>query len=943
LAVMTDPGSYETTASRAIEQPLRRLRQAIRIYVFAEGLARVLFYLGLWFWLGLLADYGVFELFAVDWVQELPRSVRGVILSALTLGLLVLIAMTWLWRLLGGIREQALAIILERRFPALLGDRVITSVELGNAPESLGYSRPMLDRTMAEAAERIERVRLRDVFDWQRLRRLAIRALVWTVGLYLLVGAAYCIRHRVGLFSFARRFENVMLIWMERNILLRNTIWPRKAHLELLNEQFRTTDEMRVGRDAPPPTLRVRAWKWVIADGNRSRAPEGWRALLFNDLDRLGERVDGELVPLAWREWPMDRIEMELESGSARAHEELGRLLARLHDLAASPSGSRVVRELEIPQEVTVNYTGASSRSEQTLQKQVGNEYSGLADVKETVRFTVRGKNYYTPPKWIRVVPPPSIVDLKIEEAQPAYLHHHPPRDGSAADLRGLKQVFPARPITLTGDTSRIDVPAGTDLVLTCKVDKELERGVSLVPARPNEPLPAIAVNYLDSRSFSLSFKNLTALVDFNVRMTDTDGVAGGRHLIIKSVEDSPPEVDAQVEVVRKTGQGYLVTPAASVPMSGRIRDDHGLAQAHYSYLLERSNTPLIRDISLLASAWSAVPDAPLSLMWVVYCVTDGKKLLSETALAAVQTQPMQSFDQLLRERMSDLEPLVKLKEALRQSPRQKLLTEYSIDPDIESFSVAALDLKVNDERAVQPHYRLQLWVTATDNNIETGPRTGQGKERFVLLVVSENELLAEIAKEEESLHIKLEEAVTRLKDSRIKVDKIAEELPGLKANEFSPLARRAEEMDDAVVRSWDACREVLTDYKRILKELKVNRVQPGMIAKVSDKICDPLEGTINLEFVNADEAIRDLARKLDGQNSDRQAVDAARQSLDQLIARLASVLDAMADVTSINKIIEMLVKIEKGERQEYERLQLLLKQKQEEFLDSLSEPKKPK
>jgi hypothetical protein len=943
LAVMTGPAPVETTAARAIGEPLRRLRRGIRLYVFAEGLALVLVYVGLWFWLGLLADYGVFEIFAVDWVQELPRSVRGVILLALTAGFFFLVSITWLRRLLPGIREQALAIILERRFSGLLGDRVITSVELADAPDSLGYSRPMLERTMAEAAERIERVRLRDVFDWQRLRRVAVRALVWTVGLYCLVGAAYCIRHRAGPLAFARRFENVALIWVERNILLRDTIWPRKAHLELLNEQFRTADEMRVGRDAPPPTLRVRAWKWVIADGDRARAPEGWRALLFKDLDRLGERVDVERVPMAWRDWSLDRIEMEVASGSLQSRQELGALFTRLHDLAASPSGSRLVRELEIPEEVTVNYTGASSRSEQTLQKQVGNEYSGLADVKETVRFTVRGRNYYTPPKWIRIVPPPSIVDLKIEESQPAYLHHHPPRDGSATDLRGLKQIFPARPITLTGDTSRIDVPAGTDLVLTCKADKDLEHGISLVPARANEALPAIAVNNMDSLSFSLSFKNLSTLVDFNVRMIDTDGVAGGRHLIIKPVEDAPPEVDAQVEVVRKTGQGYLVTPAASVPMSGRIRDDHGLAQVHYSYLLERSNTPLVRDLSLFSSAWSAAPDAPMSLLWAVFCLTDGKKLLSDPALAAAQTQPMQSFDQLLRERVRDQEPLSKLKEALRRTPSQQLLTEYSIDPDIESFSVSALDLKVNDERAVQPHYRLQLWVTATDNNIETGPRTGQGKERFVVLVVSENELLAEIAKEEESLHVKLDEAVTRLKDSRVKLEKISEELPGLKANEFSPLARRAEDMDDAVVRSWDACREVLSDYKRILKELKVNRVQPGMIAKVSDKICDPLDAAINLEFVNADEAVRDLTRKLDSHSSDRQAVDAARQSLDQLIARLASVLDAMADVTSINKIIEMLVKIEMGERQEYERLQLLLKQKQEEFLDNLSEPRKPK
>ena len=53
------------------------------------------------------------------------------------------------------------------------------------------------------------------------------------------------------------------------------------------------------------------------------------------------------------------------------------------------------------------------------------------------------------------------------------------------------------------------------------------------------------------------------------------------------------------------------------------------------------------------------------------------------------------------------------------------------------------------------------------------------------------------------------------------------------------------------------------------------------------------------------------------------------------MIGRLNGVLDAMADVTTVNRIIEMLVKIEKGEREEYERLRKLLKQKQDEVLEN--------
>ncbi len=83
-------------------------------------------------------------------------------------------------------------------------------------------------------------------------------------------------------------------------------------------------------------------------------------------------------------------------------------------------------------------------------------------------------------------------------------------------------------------------------------------------------------------------------------------------------------------------------------------------------------------------------------------------------------------------------------------------------------------------------------------------------------------------------------------------------------------------------------------------------------------------------------------SKKLDSKIADRAAADKAGQDLDRLIGRLNGVLEAMADVTTVNRIIEMLVKIEKGEREEYERLRKLLKQKQDEMLENLSEPKKP-
>jgi hypothetical protein len=304
------------------------------------------------------------------------------------------------------------------------------------------------------------------------------------------------------------------------------------------------------------------------------------------------------------------------------------------------------------------------------------------------------------------------------------------------------------------------------------------------------------------------------------------------------------------------------------------------------------------------------------------------------------RTVSLTTFDQLRRERTRRDVPLARLLERLDQPPGESLLKDFVLDPDLEFFSVDRLGVKLTDDRVNQPHYRLQLWVVATDNNIETGPRSGTSKEKFTFLIVSENELLAEIAKEEETLHVKLEDAVNRVKDGRIKLERLVQELPDLKPEEFSPMVRRAEEIGEAVVRSWDASREVYNDYKRILKELRVNRVQPGMINKVNDKICEPLDGAINLEFVQCDESLRDLGRKLEAKTNDPRANELAKRHLDALINRLNTVLDAMADVTTINKIIEMLVKIEKGEQQEYERLETLLKKKRDEILENLEKDK---
>src|SRR5205807_115136 len=105
----------------------------------------------------------------------------------------------------------------------------------------------------------------------------------------------------------------------------------------------------------------------------------------------------------------------------------------------------------------------------------------------------------------------------------------------------------------------------------------------------------------LDVRSFEVRFNNLTDPQDFVLEMIDTDNVVGLRQVIIKPIEDTSPEVDEEVEVIRKTNQGYMITPRCRIPFSGKIRDDHGLNTIEYHYTLSSIESQAAQNASRVA------------------------------------------------------------------------------------------------------------------------------------------------------------------------------------------------------------------------------------------------------------------------------------------------------------------------------------------------------
>jgi hypothetical protein len=301
-----------------VRHPLQTLRKYIRTYVTLEGAAVAICYLALWFWVGLFLDYGLFWLTGFDWVQEFDLGLgqagawnfRFILLLILTLGLFAVVAVKVVLRITREFRDDALALVLERRFPKELGDRLITAVEMADPKlaDKYGHSQEMVDVTVAEAARRVETLPVLGVFNWGRLYKQWAVAVALSVGVYLAVA--------VGFLAAGQNlsgFHDNAAIWTERGVTLRaKPYWLRSAQLEYVRFQD-TSDhpgEMRVARDEQRPDLLVRGLQWVVAD---READNGWRALTVKELDRFFPVAELQKfhVPVAWGHWVIDLDDLD--------------------------------------------------------------------------------------------------------------------------------------------------------------------------------------------------------------------------------------------------------------------------------------------------------------------------------------------------------------------------------------------------------------------------------------------------------------------------------------------------------------------------------------------------------------------------------------------------------------------------------------------------------
>ncbi len=198
----------------SVRRRLFTLRWSIRAYVLLEAVAVILIWLGVTFWAGLALDY----LPVLMGAGEMPRGVRAALLVVIGVVFAWLLYRWLLARATVALRNEQLAILLERRFPEF-GDALVTVVELTAHPDHAeSFNEQMLEETSQEALRKLPQIRVWHVF---RIRPLALK----------LTGAALLAVSLVGFWQVkAEAFD----LWMRRMYLLDDEQWPRQTRIRVV-------------------------------------------------------------------------------------------------------------------------------------------------------------------------------------------------------------------------------------------------------------------------------------------------------------------------------------------------------------------------------------------------------------------------------------------------------------------------------------------------------------------------------------------------------------------------------------------------------------------------------------------------------------------------------------------------------------------------------------
>jgi hypothetical protein len=543
------------------------------------------------------------------------------------------------------------------------------------------------------------------------------------------------------------------------------------------------------------------------------------------------------------------------------------------------------------------------------------------------VRFTVKGSDFATLPKSITLVPPPMFTRLTRTEYQPAYLFYPPPvgEPNAAPDftlLKGLRQMIAEKDLSLTGDKTVFSIVQGTEFELAGTTDKRLSK-VQLKPKigpLPGQAAPTDTVTIEpqgdDRDSFRLAFRGKdrpTSNLEFELVLVDEDNVTTTRSILVQVVEDQAPQVDLAVDILRKQGNNYLVTPIAMVPFltESKVRDDFALGKVEFAFTVNQVETAVV--LSVQAQQLAGVfANAPLAPNIANAYMPAASAVIAQTMMKAEKSERgaviVRQFQEQFRGLSPDTLELLKAKLARpADEGERRVIREVRFQAqEIDGFDIRAALPKLSaglEGSDFNQRYRIELTLVATDANVETGPKTGTSLEPIRLLVISEADLLGEIGLDEKTQATRMDEVLKKLRDTQVKLNQTADRLASPAPDVLVSAAVRAQDIAQDIAKSREITAGVQSEYNRLLKEATFNRLRPEELNKYVGIISE-LGAILDKSFVEAEQAHSQVQLALgENRKPDDALIAADRVALTNLIAAIDRLRQKLVENENINNL----------------------------------------
>src|SRR5262249_30676678 len=159
---------------------------------------------------------------------------------------------------------------------------------------------------------------------------------------------------------------------------------------------------------------------------------------------------------------------------------------------------------------------------------------------------------------------------------------------------------------------------------------------------------------------------------------------------------------------IRKNSQNYVCTPSAMIPFAGTVGDSTdgspgGIDRIDYSLTIVKLESPGVQAVQTGWVAGTVGNFAPQALPFpaTAQFAETARQLAASAAEPTPRTFPMDSFQQLIRERATRDVTRDELLRRLAQDPGQSpLIVQYEVKPQYEGLDLRERlpDLKVRDD-----------------------------------------------------------------------------------------------------------------------------------------------------------------------------------------------------------------------------------------------------